>query len=236
MIEGIPQPESLRYFSPFSSSPENHPERHKYITECDIKVFDGELLISPDDMWQSEELELYHSYVHELGPCMGPYFYNLWMSGEQIKVLLKADNEQLIRLIPRYIVNSDLLNEIERFCWIYNYREEYFNDEIKFFSNCSNVELSKNDKFEINSDFHKLLTSEWKHRWPFISEIEISGQKENHTEWYESERIDENIFYTLKENVSKEYSQYFLSENSIQYIKNYILSIMKTGQLKIYGN
>jgi len=238
VFQANPHPDSLRYFSPYASSPESIPDRYKFVTKYGSHVFDGEVHLSLQEMWPDDEPELYHTYIYKLGPCMGSYFYNLWMSDDQIQKLLSIENEQLTSMLPRYMFKSELLKEIERFCWIYKYQEAYFKKENEYFRRFDSTPLIDNNSFDISYDFHNILTtrpnpwlgklqnnkaivSAWKQSGPFFGAELLPIRHEKTIESYGVEELDENIFDVLKENFSKEYSQFFLTETAKPYIEEY---------------
>ena len=244
VFQGYPHPDSLRYFSPFTSSPENFPDSYKYVTEFasevhdnveDIEITEQKILIEYD----KDESDLYHTYVFGLGRCMVPYFYILWLSINQIEELLKAENSGLLSILPRYIYKSDTIEDIDKFCWIYRCRENYFTNIEKHFQRYSNCEIIENNKNDIGYDFHSILINQpnpwlfsnqqgeksylaWRKNRPSFGLVQFYSSDEKVMDDFDLGMFNQKQIQALRDNFSKEYAQLFLSEKSDLFINDYI--------------
>ena len=244
VFQGYPHPDSLRYFSPFTSSPENFPDSYKYVTEFasevhdnveDIEITEQKILIEYD----KDESDLYHTYVFGLGRCMVPYFYILWLSINQIEELLKSENSGLLSILPRYIYKSDTIEDIDKFCWIYRCRENYFTNIEKHFQRYSNCEIIENNKNDIGYDFHSILINQpnpwlfsnqqgeksylaWRKNRPSFGLVQCHGSDEKVMDDFDLGMFSQKQIQTLRDNFSKDYAQLFLAEKSDLFINDYI--------------
>ena len=249
VFQGNPHPNSLRYFSPFASSPENFPDSYKYVTKFasevhdnveDIKITEQQMLLEDD----KDESDLYHTYVYGLGRCMVPYFYILWLSINQIEELLNSKNSGLLSILPRYVYKSDILENIDKFCWIYRYREKYFIDAEKHFQHYSSYEMIENNKNHIGYDFHSILINQpnpwlssnqqgkksylaWEKNRPFFGLAHGYDSDEKVMDDFDPGMFSQKQIQTLKDNFSKDFSQLFLDEKSDSFINDYISKISK---------
>ena len=65
------------------------------------------------------------SYIPKWKPYVGCFFNVCWYREEQIFDLVKIENRERLRIFPRYISEGFTIDEIETFCWKYNFQEIY---------------------------------------------------------------------------------------------------------------
>jgi hypothetical protein len=277
---------NLRYFSSTRTSHEKIPE----IEMFDIPQY--EILTGPD--FYDNELEAFLefqidnpkfeeeylcSFISSGPRCMGYHCLVLWFKPDEIDRLVKIENEDSIKIFPRYYYKSSLIEEVNFLCWEnylyerdlidamrdYEERKEKLKKKLKFAGIDSNKieELcisnlgitpaglnnmlgqfreQKAKNFSFSSKFFEILASDsnpwekplsthaehkglWKTKFPFqrkkvpesFSSFDSSDYEKKPEKNTHQKMVDE-----IEPNFSKSYVQIFLSENQINFIKEYV--------------
>ena len=124
--------------------------KNPVIKDFDIKDITNELTENfEDELYHEEEeppqLEKYlFSYFKEGRELpIGPYVSMLWFREDQIYDLVTIENDEKLRIFPRYIHKIWEIENIEHFCWYY-----YLPDG-----------QANKDKTSLHSDFVNILTA-----------------------------------------------------------------------------
>jgi hypothetical protein len=115
---------NLRYFSSTSTFSEKIPELEMF----DIRPY--EFCSSPDSFENDIMGILYHqeecpdlaenylcSFITSGPPFMGYSSLILWFKPEEVKNLVKIENDDGIKIFPRYYYQCPLIEEVNLFCW-----------------------------------------------------------------------------------------------------------------------
>ncbi len=233
----------LRYFSPFVSHATNNPELLDKVTDCTPQVLCGDMYEDERDMIDYNDAgdsTLYQSYLESSPQAVGYFFYNLRVNLKQAQTLISVEQETGIRMIPRYVFSNDLLDTVERFCWIYQQKDIFFKD-IRAFAKCDSTKLyySEDSTIKKIAEFHEILTSApdpwlispkdenemkylWKKNNPFFGVKKnilfcdvISDFDKNGTNY--KTMLDE-----LTRNFTKQYAQEYLLEAADDFINAYL--------------
>ena len=92
------------------------------------------------------------SFISGGPPNMGYFCLVLWFNPEEIDRLVKIENEDRIKIFPRYYYKCSLIEEVNKFCWENYLYERNLIDSMRNFEECKE-NFTKNLKFAgFNSD------------------------------------------------------------------------------------
>lgn len=247
-FRGLTHQEPLKYFSPYVSSPENTAELCGYFTDIFSYVLDddGDIEIALNEMSTREVNhlpDLYRTYIENIGPSIGPYFYNLWLTDYQLQKVLLFEDRSGLSILPRYVFNSELLKKIDKFSWLYKYRDIHFKPAIDFVTKHDSLQTVENSDLYITPELHEILTmtptpwigasrndsefvSIWKKSAPFGDVPPSAPFEEAIVKESIVLDLDHKIYDSLKESSNKEYSKQFILDTAYSFINDYF-SIVK---------
>jgi hypothetical protein len=143
----IPFSSKLRYHSSVNYDPVQIPE----IKDFNIIDWSGRLTNNLEvklDYYMGENPQLQEKYLCPYipygEPPIGPYFSIWWFREDQIDDLVKIENDEELRIFPRYVHKISEIENIDRFCWNYYLPEGQING----------------DKTRLPSDLVDILTAE----------------------------------------------------------------------------
>ena len=237
----------LKYFSPFTSSPENVREACCHITDILSHAHDGDMEIALNETLSREANEIpgiYQTYIEEIGSSIGPYFYNLWLTDEQLQELLDFENRSNVRILPRYVFKSDVLHQMEAFSWLYRNSDIYHKEVVELAAGDNALEISKNNVFYSVPALHDILTatpdpwigaskkdseivSIWKKSAPFVGAQPTVPFYEMAVKESLLKDLDGEIYNDLDLHLKTGYSISFLLGDADSFIDEYISVISK---------
>ncbi len=125
--------QQLKYFSPYSTPAEqNNLLRFSttFTDDTETETIEEEIFLFEDENFGENE-RYYRTYINGLAPPVGPFFYNLWLSQEQIHDFITKEVQTGIKFFPRYIQKFNLLEIVEDFCWKHCLEEAFLDDSKK---------------------------------------------------------------------------------------------------------
>jgi hypothetical protein len=165
-------------------------------------------------------------YIPYGEPPMEPYFSIWWFREDQIDNLVKIENDEELRIFPRYIHKISEIENIDRFCWNYYFPEGQVNrDKTRLpydFVDILTAEPSPIELPIINLSSYEFL---WKTPHPFENNgvprslIDVdTGQFQKPKKTF----VFDEIAGDVKDYFEKGYGLNFINENYEAFIKEYI--------------
>jgi hypothetical protein len=118
----VPFCSKLRYHSSVRYNPKKNPKLKDFDIPASFMQltndFENELNMDIEEHPELEEKYLC-PYIPYGEPPMGPYFSIWWFSEDQIDDLVKIENDEKLRIFPRYIHKIFEIENLDRFCWDY---------------------------------------------------------------------------------------------------------------------
>ena len=143
----VPFCSKLRYHSSVRYNLEKNPKLKDFDIPASFMQltndFENELNMVIEEHPELQE-QFLCPYIPYGEPPMGPYFSIWWFREDQIDDLVKIENDEELRIFPRYIHKIFEIEYIDRFCWDYYLPEEQLH----------------RDKTRLPYDFVNILTAE----------------------------------------------------------------------------
>ena len=111
---------------------------------------------------------------------MGPYFSIWWFREDQIDNLVKIENDEELRIFPRYIHKISEIENIERFCWEYHLYLNHLIEQKKEAE--ENIDKLKDIAKQQNTSLQEMLEANFGFTTPEMVEIMINQYVENEKE------------------------------------------------------
>lgn len=227
----------LRYYSSANYFTKRHPALKGFdidwietILSKDEELGSVEELVSfymGEEPHLSEEYLCSHVFNKRLPP-MGTSCSVLWFREQEIDALAKIENENRLRVFPRYIHHTSLCEDIDKFCWQYDQYLPYLKDigldrgdEVE---KLSDMAKRKND-FRIHCDFANILIAD-PDGW-VVAMLEKASEtfKNFDTAPFVKHRgrpSHDEMANEVRANFKKEYIQELLFRMSSGFISNYV--------------
>jgi len=154
---------NLRYHSSVNFFPQNiQPYKDVDIPHWEAPLdFDFDIMRMELHVCIEENLDLYENlfctYAFDDEPPMGSFLSVGWFKKDWIEEFIQIENDNSIRIFPRYVPHSLLYENIEQFCWDNHIYLNY----IKFLQEKADSQIIKLKEVakQNNLDFQDILTS-----------------------------------------------------------------------------
>jgi DNA-directed RNA polymerase subunit RPC12/RpoP len=118
----IPFCPKLRYHSSVRSDPMKIPAIKNFDIPASFMPltndFENEFELTKEEHSELQEKYLC-PYLSSVELPIGPYVFLWWFRDDQVDDLVKIENDEKLRIFPRYIHKISEIENIERFCWDY---------------------------------------------------------------------------------------------------------------------